>query len=149
MMDEEMIRRWNEVVGPDDIIYHLGDFCMGKRPAPYYLERLNGEKHFVWGNHDSDQVRNLPHWASSQPYLEVKIDGKFIVMCHYSFRVWNKSHRGALNFYGHSHNSLPGYRDMSCDVGSDVFNLTPVQLPEILRKMRTFPERTVTDHHDG
>ena len=28
-MDEELIKRWNEKVGPDDIIYHLGDFAWG------------------------------------------------------------------------------------------------------------------------
>ena len=26
-MNQVMIERWNEVVKPDDIVYHCGDFC--------------------------------------------------------------------------------------------------------------------------
>ena len=26
-MDEALVARWNERVGPDDLVYHLGDFC--------------------------------------------------------------------------------------------------------------------------
>jgi hypothetical protein len=44
-MDEALIARWNSVVGPDDVVYHLGDFSFG--PQAYYLPRLNGEKHLV------------------------------------------------------------------------------------------------------
>lgn len=28
-MNEEMVRRWNEVVRPTDHVYHLGDFALG------------------------------------------------------------------------------------------------------------------------
>lgn len=28
-MDETMIANWNRVVGENDIVFHLGDFCMG------------------------------------------------------------------------------------------------------------------------
>ena len=28
-MNETIIANWNSVVGPDDIIFHLGDFCLG------------------------------------------------------------------------------------------------------------------------
>lgn len=28
-MDYDMARRWNERVGPADLVYHLGDFAMG------------------------------------------------------------------------------------------------------------------------
>jgi calcineurin-like phosphoesterase family protein len=145
-MDEAMIANWNAAVAPEDIIYHLGDFAMGKKPAPSYLERLNGQKHLIWGNHDSNQTRQLSNWASSQPYLEINLEGNFIVLCHYAMRVWNKSHRGALMFYGHSHNSLPG-TDQSCDVGVDCFNYKPVTLTEIRRHLRTLPPYLPADHH--
>ncbi len=26
-MDEAMVARWNQRVGPDDTVFHLGDFC--------------------------------------------------------------------------------------------------------------------------
>ena len=28
-MNDELVQRWNEVVGPDDIVFHLGDFAWG------------------------------------------------------------------------------------------------------------------------
>jgi len=33
-MDEALIENWNQVVQPDDAVYHLGDFTLlGKMPA--------------------------------------------------------------------------------------------------------------------
>ncbi len=26
-MDEFLVRAWNDAVNPDDVVYHLGDFC--------------------------------------------------------------------------------------------------------------------------
>lgn len=53
-MDKEMIRRWNERVGPSDKVFHLGDFSMGcpKERIPRILDRLNGYKILIRGNHD-------------------------------------------------------------------------------------------------
>ena len=28
-MNETIITNWNNVVEPDDIVFHLGDFCLG------------------------------------------------------------------------------------------------------------------------
>ena len=28
-MNETLIENWNRVVGQDDIVFHLGDFCLG------------------------------------------------------------------------------------------------------------------------
>lgn len=145
-MDEEMIRRWNEVVGQDDVVYHLGDFAMGKNSAPKTLERLNGRKHFVWGNHDSKQTRELPHWESAQPYLEINLDGHFVVLCHYKFDVFNRSHRGAVQLYGHSHGSMPG-NNQQIDCGVDCWDYRPVDLQTLLRGMAKLPAYRDKDHH--
>ena len=51
-MNEEMIKRWNEIVQPQDIVYYLGDFSLAKRPVELFLPRLNGEKLLIMGNHD-------------------------------------------------------------------------------------------------
>ena len=144
--DEALIRNWNSVVSPEDRVYHLGDFSMGKVSAPSILYRLNGEKHFVWGNHDSEQTKKLPIWASSQPYLEVIVDKQFIVLCHYKFDVFNKSHKGGIQFFGHSHGTMPG-NSRQADVGVDCWNYTPVTLEQIRAKMNKFPAYKNADYH--
>ena len=50
-MDEEMVRRWNERVKPNDKVYHLGDVVINRR-ALSTLARLNGDKVLIRGNHD-------------------------------------------------------------------------------------------------
>ena len=50
-MDEEMIKRWNERVRPNDKVYHLGDVVINRRALPT-LARLNGDKVLIRGNHD-------------------------------------------------------------------------------------------------
>jgi calcineurin-like phosphoesterase family protein len=50
-MDEEMIKRWNETVRPNDKVYHLGDVVINRR-AMSTLARLNGDKVLIRGNHD-------------------------------------------------------------------------------------------------
>jgi calcineurin-like phosphoesterase family protein len=50
-MDEEMIKRWNETVRPNDKVYHLGDVVINRK-ALKTLSRLNGDKVLIKGNHD-------------------------------------------------------------------------------------------------
>jgi calcineurin-like phosphoesterase family protein len=50
-MDEEMIRRWNDRVRPNDKVYHLGDVVINRR-ALKTVGRLNGDKVLIRGNHD-------------------------------------------------------------------------------------------------
>ena len=50
-MDEEMIRRWNDRVRPNDKVYHLGDVVINRKSLKI-LARLNGDKVLIRGNHD-------------------------------------------------------------------------------------------------
>src|SRR5687768_13839820 len=53
VMNEELIRRWNEVVAPEDKVYHLKDFGLGQMEDTLnIISRLNGTKTLVTGNHD-------------------------------------------------------------------------------------------------
>lgn len=147
-----MIKRWNNKVKPGDRVYHLGDFAFHKQDkAQSILNRLNGEKHFIPGNHDSRDIKKLIGWASVAPLKEITVDeecyqGK-IVMCHYAMRVWNKSHYGALMLHGHSHGSLPTINNQSTDVGVDCWNYAPVELSELIEFLKKFPPMPKLDHH--
>jgi calcineurin-like phosphoesterase family protein len=51
-MNEDMIKKWNETVKPEDTVYCLGDFSMAFRSVEIYSFRLNGVRKLVPGNHD-------------------------------------------------------------------------------------------------
>ena len=50
--DEMIIHNWNEVVGPNDDVYHLGDVMLNDNEHGLEcLKRLNGKIHITIGNH--------------------------------------------------------------------------------------------------
>jgi calcineurin-like phosphoesterase family protein len=106
--DAMLIARWNAVVGPDDDVYHLGDFAvtMDAVAVESWLAALNGRKHLIVGNNDSPAVTASKAWASISHYAELMIDDRFLVLCHYPFRTWHRSAKGAIDIHGHSHGKL-------------------------------------------
>ena len=150
-MDAAMIDRWNSVVTKDDNVYHLGDFAFHKvERIEEILKQLNGKKHLVYGNHDQkirkhEQLQKYFVWCKD--FHEFKIDKQHIVLCHYSLRVWNGSHWGSIQLYGHSHNSLPGDAQ-TMDVGVDTGNdYTPYSYEQVLAKLSKGLPRQAVDHH--
>lgn len=111
------------------------------------LRRLNGRKHLIFGNHDGQPTRHSQEWSSRGNYREIKLGSQHIVMSHYAMRVWNRSHRGSIMLYGHSHGSLPG-NSQSLDVGVDAgWDYRPITLDEIQKRLKTLPLYKNPDHH--
>lgn len=54
--DELMIENWNKIVKPNDRIFHLGDIVYKCKNRDEIMQRLNGEKILIKGNHDRDQL---------------------------------------------------------------------------------------------
>lgn len=64
-MNEVLIGNWNEVVAPNDTVYHLGDVALGDKSLwESVFSRLNGYKVLVVGNHDAVFLGN------KEPYRE-------------------------------------------------------------------------------
>jgi calcineurin-like phosphoesterase family protein len=56
-MNYDLIARHNSVVQPDDMVYYLGDMCMGKlEDSLPMLNRLNGNRMLILGNHDRPSI---------------------------------------------------------------------------------------------
>ena len=136
-MNEALIANWNKTVKPEDDIWHLGDFFFTKekQEAIDILNKLNGRKHLIWGNHDKqlkEIVKSNPNIVSSyQDYKELKYNNHLFVLFHYGQRVWNKCHiegNYSIHLYGHSHGVLPPYNN-SVDVGVDAKFITDEYRP--------------------
>jgi calcineurin-like phosphoesterase family protein len=157
--DQILIGNWNRTVGKNDTVYHLGDFCFKNKTNDFesYLKKLNGFIYLIWGNHD--QVAKYEKMAKGMhvfnqdkirflgDYERIKIEGQDIILSHYSFRVWDKSHHGSWNLYGHSHGTLfddPHLR--SIDVGVDSHNYYPISFDQVKRLMNNKYWRPI-DHH--
>jgi calcineurin-like phosphoesterase family protein len=139
-MDETIITNWNSLIQPNDEVYHLGDFSFWD--ANKYLDKLNGKIHIIWGNHDK-QARQVKHRFVSYGDLKtIDIENTPIVLCHFSMRVWPKSHHGAYHLFGHSHNTLTPYCK-SFDVGVDTHNFFPWSWEEIKQKMNTLTDNYI------
>jgi len=140
-MNEDLILKWNNVVKSGDQVYHLGDFCMGKKNKPkIWVPRLNGHIHLIRGNHDL-HVGNQGV-ASVQHYKELKIEGQKIVLLHYPMRTWNGSYRGSWHLFGHTHGSMTvrhGRKTLdgclAMDVGVDCHNYCPINFEQIKKMM--------------
>ena len=132
-MNSVIIDGINSVVGPDDTLYHLGDFMFvgnnmdeGIKIGQSILDRIACKDIiFIFGNHDNKQLlRRL--FKRCYDLHEININGIKITLCHYAMVVWNCSHRGAWQLYGHSHNTIEemmngffGIDRRSMDVGVD------------------------------
>lgn len=139
-MNEQMIQRWNSVVRNTDEIYHLGDFSFGDdKKTASVIRRLNGNKHLILGNHDykrmkKEELKGMFNWVKH--YHELKGPNKVkIVLSHYAFEVWNKSHYGSWNLHGHSHGTLKFKNIKRLDVGVDTNNFYPYHVEEIAKIM--------------
>jgi len=133
-MNDRIVELWNETVGPDDDVWHLGDFAIRQKPTAVaeLLARLQGHKHLLTGNNDPPATTELDGWESVQPYAEITVDDVSLVLCHYPFRSWRGMGKGWVNLHGHCHGRLkPQPRQF--DVGVDIWGFHPVTMRTILK----------------
>lgn len=161
-MNAYLLDEINNLVGPDDTLWHLGDFCFGHgksesyKTAKAFRDRIACRNvHLIWGNHDNYSI--APLFSSTHKMETVFYEGQQIVCCHYAMAIWNKSHHGAWHLYGHSHagaeewldKALPGRR--SFDVGVDnAARILGAYRPWSFEEIQTIMKKrqgSVIDHH--
>lgn len=165
----------NEVVGPEDTLFILGDTFLNTPSLDAAKDWLNGIKcqnvNILYGNHNAginqlckEQWDYYNHGTEYYPvvvasfnkkvyghYLEVEINDKLCVLSHFPLAIWNKSHHGSFNLHSHNHGtfkeSLP--TDSTCkrlDCGWDVF-ARPISFKEV-REIMSKKNVAILDHHD-
>jgi calcineurin-like phosphoesterase family protein len=158
-MNEKLIENWNVTVTNQDYVYFLGDFSFAKdqNESVKILNKLNGrEVHLIMGNHDAHMKKWVKNkFTSISFYKEIYVPDntsptgeKLLILCHYAFRVFNKSHHGAIQLFGHSHGSLT-CNSQQLDVGVDCWGYKPVSFEQIREKLKTLPKFESSDHHQN
>lgn len=123
-MNEAMVSEWNAKVSEEDLVYILGDVAfLPAQKAAEYMNRCNGRKILVQGNHDRKTLNDPTFrkcFEEVHHYLDINYAGHKIVMSHFPFLEWDQMHRGSLMFYGHLHGGATGMEKYRCmDVGMD------------------------------
>ena len=97
-MDEELIRRWNDTIRPDDKVYHLGDVAINRRGLKV-LDRLNGDKVLIKGNHDIFKLSEYTQYFRDVRAYHV-MNG--IILSHIPVSK-DSLYRFGCNIHGHTH----------------------------------------------
>jgi calcineurin-like phosphoesterase family protein len=159
-MNERLVNGINNVVGQDDTLILLGDVSFGGfENIGIFLDRLICKNiHLILGNHDhhieNDRENIQSKFLSVQHYLEVNVNDKNFVLCHYPLQSWNGLNKGVIHLHGHVH--LPANRKFGngkrMDVGVDGNDMVPYSIDAIIRVMNKIPVGSDMsgDHHlDG
>ena len=136
-MDEAIMERWNSRVNKNDIVINLGDVAFDNFDI---LDKLNGTKFLVLGNHDIKNKKKLAKWFKVYDELIVVDNTYDLVLCHYPMKEWPQKYHDYIHLHGHSHGKLY-YDTMAVDVGVDCWNYTPITLDEIKERISERKER--------
>jgi calcineurin-like phosphoesterase family protein len=133
-MNEYIIKQWNSVVRKNDNVWHLGDVSMNPKNLKI-LNRLNGRKKLVAGNHDNKNA--LLYLDYFEDVVGVKVfKGHSFLCTHIPVHPCNLEYRWKANVHGHMHsnkvldkNKYPDNRYIN--VCGEHWDYKPVEISEI------------------
>lgn len=151
-MNAAMVDRWNALVGPGDVVLHLGDLALGPIEQSVALTaQLNGRRLLVPGNHDRvspatqsqraiERFRSIYEdagWTILPEVLDGSRRGTRLLASHYPYAgdttgvERHRSHRpvdtGIPLLHGHTHERDFGpHGSQEFHVGVDAFDFAPI-----------------------
>lgn len=153
--DKVLIQNWNNVVGQDDTVFHLGDFAYGNSQfISNIIKQLNGNIILIKGNHDLRNMNPTLYNMFSDVVYQVRIliDKQTVYLNHFPFLCFD---HGDINLYkdnysvqlfGHVHSGpLTSSEDVNrlnilfptqYDVGVDNNNYTPISWTDVKNKIK-------------
>ncbi|MFJ6531489.1 hypothetical protein [Microbacterium sp. NPDC091662] len=164
-MNAELLRRWNEVVGRDDTVLHLGDVALGPIETSISLtSQLHGHKFLVPGNHDrvspaTQSSRAIERfaplyeaagWKILPEVVEGTRRGFQICASHYPYSGDSHetdrhvNHRPRWDYgipllHGHTHDRSHGPHGHEFHVGVDAHDFAPISLTVIDAWIQALP----------
>ncbi|AJD93396.1 hypothetical protein JMA_40780 (plasmid) [Jeotgalibacillus malaysiensis] len=144
-MDAEIVRNWNQVVQPDDIVFHIGDF------GNYEIShQLNGEIHLILGNYERNDIEkgivSLDDLTSKFNFKSVDEEQRVSLSFNNELiqLVHEPTNRNMAFFtlFGHIH-KLQMVKQNALNVGVDCHQFTPIDLETVL-----FYKNAIQNHYD-
>ena len=146
-MNEAIVRNWNSVVKPSDVVFILGDLMLNDNELGInYINKLNGRKSIVIGNHDTanrillynSKIDNLQGLAYGDMF---EYNGYHFYLSHYATLTSNHDYNKPLkhrviSLCGHTH-TKDKFADWDkgliyhCEL--DAHNNFPVSVEEIIK----------------
>lgn len=133
--DDLLVYKWNKTIAKQDHVYILGDLSFkNAEDTRKILEKLNGKKHLIIGNHDksADSEINSNYFVDKAQILDVRFKKEnfpFLVedfkvnLCHYPICSWNGKNHGVSAIHGHCHGKYDNLNtdseELRVDVGLD------------------------------
>lgn len=131
-MNDQLIENYNSVVSEGDTVLWLGDcFFLNKEKSKEILNKLNGKKWLLVGNHDK-KLKQMEELGFDYALygLTLKIAGQLVYFEHYP-----KIIKDTLTAHGHTHDKrkVKIHTVENCiqfHLGVDAWNYFPVTLVE-------------------
>jgi calcineurin-like phosphoesterase family protein len=146
--DEYLIQQWNKVTNKKDLTYILGDVTMETSKHYYLLDRLNGRKKVVLGNHDKG--KDVPELLKYVEEVGGAVDYKGNLLTHVPIHPNEVFYcRRNIHAHIHHHNKLEdcivgdSYQDSGSTkqstvnkyicVDAKLLDFTPKSLEELIK----------------
>ena len=149
-MNREQIRKFNEVVGPEDEVWILGDLMLGDREKGIEcIKQLNGKIHICLGNHDTGTREKLYNELGFDVQLAARFKYKKLnfYLSHFPTdgtnlnveNIWETT----LCLYGHMHQTSNFYKGNPYiyHVGVDSHDGYPVSMDQVIADIKAEMKR--------
>jgi len=132
-MNERIIKNWNERIAKTDTVYVVGDVFFGQaHEAKLLIERLNGWKILIRGNHDKS-IKIMKECGFDEVYSRLPLtlsNGKNVLLCHRPLPdTLLKDYEFLIHGHVHSGPRVDGKRVNVC---VDLWNFSPISEDEMI-----------------
>ena len=141
-MNNTIVQNWNQIVRPEDEVYHIGDFG-----DLSFVNKLNGKIHLILGNYEQENTKNTPLYldelknifadVSKNKVINLK-DGSSLYMAHKP----SECRKDMFCAFGHIH-GLKKVNYFGLNVGVDANHFKPLSEDDIL-----FYKNAIINHYD-
>ena len=129
-MNRTLIKNYNAVVGPDDVVYFVGDLAL--MPPSHievlrqFVRQLNGTKHLILGNHDEFKPFAYVEIGFASVHTSLEVEEFMLVHDPASSCV----DRNRPYIVGHVHDLFVTQKN-AINVGVDVWDFKPIHIDKV------------------